>query len=140
MSKPLSKILAILAPKHTAFTKLSMKLSRRSTLLLGGVLLTLVAGTVAYALLRSSSPKPPVVTLSDGSSVGCSLDPVEKGEIASVDPLSGTGTLKDKTGIIIKFEQNYISELGLVEGAKVRYATVTVNGTTMATALKLANN
>lgn len=43
-----------------------MKLSRRSTLLLGGVLLILAAGVTANGFLRSATPKEPVVILSDG--------------------------------------------------------------------------
>ena len=79
-------------------------------------------------------------TLSDGSSVGCSLDPVEKGKIDVIDPIAGTGILTDKAGNKINFEQNYGTELGLTAGAVVRFATVTVNGTVKATALKLAGN
>ena len=43
-----------------------MKLTKRSTLLLGGVLFTLAMSAIAYRLMGSADPKAPVVTLSDG--------------------------------------------------------------------------
>ncbi len=65
-----------------------------------------------------------VIALSDGTKMAVSLDPVDKGKIESLDPATNSGTLKDNTGTIITFNQDYITELGLAVGDRVSYASV----------------
>ncbi|HRH11752.1 MAG TPA: hypothetical protein PLU73_09565 [Bacteroidia bacterium] len=81
-----------------------------------------------------------VVALSDGSSVGCSLDPVDKGTVESIDLTTGMGTLKDRAGNIIDFIQNYTTELGINVGSTVRFTSVFADGMIRATCLRLAGN
>lgn len=80
------------------------------------------------------------VTQSDGTIVGCSLDPVDKGVVQTVDTTTGMGTLKDRAGNIIDFMQNYTSELGIIAGSSVKFTAVFADGTIKATCLRLAGN
>lgn len=77
------------------------------------------------------------VDLSSGP-VAVSLDPVEKGTVEKIDYETGNGQLVDKQGNRYEFVQNYGKELGLQKGTVVKYAVVTVDGATKATALKPA--
>ncbi len=74
-----------------------------------------------------------------GTAMAVSLDPIEKATIETIDFNTGTGTLKDKVGTIIPFQQNYAQEMGLAVGNVVKFAPVMVSGINTATALKLPN-
>lgn len=71
--------------------------------------------------------------------IGVSLDPVDKATIETIDFSSGTGTIKDKSGAIYEFTQNYCKELGLDRGMAVKFAPVTYDGKMKATALKASD-
>ena len=68
---------------------------------------------------------------------GVALDPVEKGTITSVNYELGTGTLTDRLGNVIDFDQVYVKEIGIVSGSIVRYLELNNNGKPLATSLKL---
>jgi len=76
-------------------------------------------------LLENMIVRMEVITLGDGTQMAVSLDPVEKGKIESLDPATNSGTLKDNTGKVIPFSQDYIAELGLKVGDRVSYASIT---------------
>lgn len=77
-----------------------------------------------------------IISLSDGTQLAVSLDPVEKAKIQTMDVSNNTGTLVDNKGNVLKFAQNYMTELGLQIGDKVSYSLVFVGGSPMATALQ----
>ncbi len=68
---------------------------------------------------------------------GVALDPVEKGTITSVNYDLGTGTLTDRLGNVVDFDQVYLKEIGIISGSIVRYLLVNYNGKPLATSLKL---
>ncbi len=74
-----------------------------------------------------------------GTTMAVSLDPVEKATIETIDFTTGTGTIKDKIGNVIPFQQSYAQEMGLAVGNVVKFASVIVGGVNTATALKLPN-
>lgn len=75
-------------------------------------------------LLENMIVRMEVITLDDGTQMAVSLDPVDKGKIESLEPTTNSGTLKDNTGKVIPFNQDYLTELGLKVGDRVSYASV----------------
>lgn len=77
-----------------------------------------------------------IITKSDGTQLAVSLDPVEKAKIQTMDVANNSGTLVDNGGNVLKFSQNYMTELGLQVGDKVTYSMVMSGGAWMATTLQ----
>jgi len=75
--------------------------------------------------------------VSEGTTYGVSLDPVEKGTITSIDYDLGSGTLTDRLKNVINFDQVFAKELSLVKGSIVRYDVCNFAGKPIATSLKL---
>ncbi len=77
-----------------------------------------------------------IITKSDGTQLAVSLDPVEKAKIQTMDVANNTGTLVDNGGNVLKFVQNYMTELGFQVGDKVTYSMVMSGGAWIATTLQ----
>lgn len=80
------------------------------------------------------------ITTPDGTTTAVALDPLEKGTIEQIDSTTGTGTILDKAGNKIEFEQCYSSELKLAQNSPVKFSPVWVDGKLKATSVRLAGN
>jgi hypothetical protein len=72
-----------------------------------------------------------------GDSMAVAVVPIRRGNIVTMDPLTGTGTLIDtEFNVTYPFKQNYLKESGFALGKTVTYTLVNVKGVLYATALE----
>jgi hypothetical protein len=72
-----------------------------------------------------------------GDSMAVAVVPIRRGNIVTMDPLTGTGTLIDtELNVTYPFKQNYLKESGFALGKTVTYTLVNVKGVLYATALE----
>lgn len=72
-----------------------------------------------------------------GDSMAVAVVPIRRGNIVTMDPLTGTGTLIDtESNVTYPFKQNYLKESGFALGKTVTYTLVNVKGVLYATALE----
>jgi len=71
-----------------------------------------------------------------GTPLAVSLNPVERGIINSIiDPIQGIGTIRETSGNILEFIQEYFPQLDIKEGDKVDYTIIYIDGKPKATSL-----
>lgn len=72
-----------------------------------------------------------------GNSMAVAVVPICKGDIVTLDPLSGTGTIiETESKVTYPFKQNYLKESDFSIGQTVTYTLVNVKGALYATALE----
>ncbi len=72
-----------------------------------------------------------------GDSMAVAVVPIRRGNIVTMDPLTGTGTIiETESKVTYPFKQNYLKESGFAPGQTVTYTLVNVKGVLYATALE----